>query len=159
MSRVFYYTVLVASIVGMNTALAGWPEVEYAEVRAYYYQPESNGSEPILTDGNLHPSVVNKQGTPLDASQVKRLIAALDGQATFTEVKCYRPHHALIFYDRNHKPVAVAEVCLDCMRSRITPNSKGRVDYRLVADLLEELKFPLGPAASDAKIYRANREA
>lgn len=157
-SRKICSALLAFLLISANLAVAGWPDVEYTEVRAYYYHAESNGSDPILKDGKLHPTVANRDGALLTANQAKRLLAALDGKEAYVDVKCYRPHHGFICYDRDQHPVAVVEICLDCMASRINPQSKGRVDYLAIADLLEELKLPLGPAAPDAKTYRERRK-
>lgn len=142
-----------------RVALATWPGVEYAEVRAYYLDPSSPGKGPIAIDGKLQPNVADREGATLNADQTKRLIAAITSQVLYSPAKCYIPRHWFVFYDHDRKPVAVVEICLECMEDVIKPHAEGFVDFPAVADLLEELKLPLGDSFTDAKTYRNRRKS
>ena len=130
-----------------------WPGVPFAEVRAYYYQV-NGGEEPIIKDGKLHSSVVNKEGALLNATQTKRLIEARSLKVLYRRYKCYSPRHGFVFYDRDKKPVAYIEVCLECIGSDTKPSRKGYLDFPTVLDLIEELELPFGPQAGNAKAIR-----
>jgi hypothetical protein len=64
-----------------------------------------------------------------------------------------------VFYDQQRKPVAYVDVCLACMNGAAQPAAPGSIDYPALADLIEELKLPLGPYVPDAKTYRKERES
>ncbi|MEO1054205.1 MAG: hypothetical protein AAFX87_26435, partial [Bacteroidota bacterium] len=47
--------------------------------------------------------------------------------------KCYSPHHALVFYDKENRPVASLSFCFYCSGIRIYPSipalAKLKIDY------------------------------
>jgi hypothetical protein len=122
---------------------ANWPAVEYAEVRAYLYNPGENRKNLILHEGKLHPEVANPEGIKLDAAQIERLLATLRNKAANgVGVGCFEPHHGFVFYDRDGKPVADLTVCFLCIQGVARPGQ-----YRMTTwewDLLKQLVRDLG---------------
>src|SRR5262245_5854500 len=128
---------------GIDMAPSNWPGADYAEVRAYYYNPEGDMYVPILEKGVLHKSLVNKGGARLTPEQVKRLLAAITGKhRDYSSAMCFEPRHAFVFYDNHHKPVGFFEMCLDCREIHVSPAGlEHPVDFPALADLISELKL------------------
>jgi hypothetical protein len=123
-----------------------WPGVPYTAVRAYAYNHNGVLERPILAQGKLDESVVNKDGALLSRAQIKRLLAAVTGSHKPYELAmCFEPRHAFVFYQRA-KPVAVIEVCFACRQIRKRPTGEEYpVDLPALSELIRELKVPLDP--------------
>jgi hypothetical protein len=125
-----------------------WPGVSYVEVRAYAYNSEGDLDHPILKNGRLDPSVVNKRGVILTQQQVSRLVAAVTDKHPLSEsmTACFDPRHGFVFYDAAKKPVAWVELCFECHNADAEPRQKGQVyDVAALERLARELKLPLVP--------------
>jgi hypothetical protein len=136
---------------------ADWPDVKYAQVRAYFYNTASEHDCRILdSKGHLDPSVTDKDGVVLNADQIARLLAAINGpQRLHPITACYVPHHAFIFYNSWGRRVAVFEFCLECLKGSADPNTAGPYyNYPALAELAADLKLPLGPKFKDPRAYR-----
>ncbi len=123
-----------------------WPGVRFAEVRAYAWPDDKTTEAVILPGMTLKPGVINQDGAPLNAEQIKRLRGAVIGRHPSHPVAaCYIPHNAFVFYDEAKKPVAFVEVCFGCLGSRQEPKATAEwPDLLAMAAIFDELKLPLG---------------
>lgn len=137
-----------------------WPGVEYAEARAYYYNASGEDGAPLVKDGELHKSVVNKGGTVVPPEQVKALLTILNTRKLKSlRPACYRPRHGVVFYDRDKKVVAFYEVCFECLLQRSEPDGIAPLTHLpSVADLFENLKLPISPHGKTAQNVRKEWE-
>ncbi len=152
---------LLLALAATQLHAADWPDVKYSQVRAYFYNAASAHDCRILDPkGRLDPSVVDKNGVVLDASQVARLLAAINGrQRLHPMTACYVPHHAFIFYNAWGRRVAVFEFCLECLKASADPNTAGPYyNYPALAELIADLHLPLGPKFKDPAAYRRRYE-
>jgi len=110
----------------------------------------------IREDMTFLGRVINQNGAPLNAQQVKRLLKAESRRFQPRGVAgCYIPHNAFVFYDAEKKPVAFLEICFDCLGARVIPEDPGfDPDYFALAVLCTELKLPLGFHNKTAKMVR-----
>lgn len=114
----------------------GFPGVEFAEVKGFaldlYVDRPPECELPLDGDGTLCKTV-EAPGVVLTAAQTKKLIALLKQPATFGGgSKCYMPHHAFVFYDKEGTPVAEIAVCFLCnmmMAKPSIPAAKGDTEY------------------------------
>ncbi|HEY1123295.1 MAG TPA: DUF4375 domain-containing protein [Haloferula sp.] len=136
---------------------ANWPGLEYAEVRAYLYNPGENPGNLILQKDKLHPEVTNPDGIKLDAAQVERLIATFRGKAANgMGVGCFEPHHGFVFYDREGKPVANVTVCFLCIQGVARPGPTGSMttwDWDPLKRLVEDLGLPVFKTLDEAEAH------
>jgi hypothetical protein len=124
-----------------------WPGVPYTEVRAYAYNSKGLGEEPIIKDGKLNDTVINKDGMLMNKQQVERLIKDVTRESEpFGMANCFNPRHAFVFYSEDHKPVAQIEVCFECLAYYPKPDT-GIVycDMQGIAKLCNELHLPNSP--------------
>lgn len=125
---------------------ADWPRVEYAEVRAYLYNPGETPENLILQNGKLHPEVVNPDGIKLDATQTERLLTLLRNKAPDgSAVGCFAPHHGFVFYDREGNPVADVTVCFLCELGVAEPGDHSMTtwDFAALGRLVQDLGLPV----------------
>src|SRR5450432_2886504 len=144
-------------LTAMPACAADWPDLKYAQVRAYYYNSNSEHDCRILDPkGQLDASVTDRKGVVLNADEVARLLAAINGrQRIHPMTACYVPHHAFIFYNSWGRRVAVFEFCLECLKASADPNTAGPYyNYPALAELVAELHLPLGPKFKDPRAYR-----
>jgi hypothetical protein len=105
-----------------------WPGIEFAEARAYAWPAKLAPEQVVQKDKTLLPGVINPEGALLSGSQVKRLQAAVTGgHRPYGIARCHIPRHAVVFYDKEKKPV----------------------------DIFAEAKLPLGNFA-DAAAFKAS---
>jgi len=157
---------LAILILLLSTAslLAGepWPGVDYTEVRAFAWATTVHLPEGLLhEDMTFEDGVINKGGTLLNASQIKRLLAAQARRWKEPRVRLgcsYDPHNAFVFYSANKKPVAYLELCFDCFAHRTQPEDKEcDPGFLALAHLCAELKLPaarLSKPKEYEKMYR-----
>lgn len=143
MKRILLF--LLLSALSLLAEEKPWPGVEYTEVRAYAWPKNIKTDLVIRKDLSLEPGVINKEGSLLTPSQIKRLQAAISETHPHSpSAMCYIPHNALVFYNAQKKPVAFLEICFGCIGRRAKPENIPRIDYVALASLFEELKLPLG---------------
>ena len=131
-----------------------WPGIEFTEARAYAWPAELAPDKVVRKDNTLLPGVANPAGALLSEAQVKRLQAAVTGgHRSYSVARCHIPRHAVVFYDKDKKPVAFLEICLDCKSRRAEPAVAEHLDLGTIADLLTELKLPLGNF-TDAEAFK-----
>ncbi|MEK7949161.1 DMP19 family protein [Luteolibacter soli] len=135
---------------------ADWPGVEYAEVRAYLYNPGDNAENLILENGKLHAEVVNPEGIKLDATHTERLLATFRGKAPDgAGVGCFTPHHGFVFYDRDGKPVADVTACFLCEIGVANPGSHSMTtwEFNSLARLVQDLGLPVFKDPTEAEAH------
>jgi hypothetical protein len=105
--------------------------------------------EPLVYDGKLANSVINKSGVLLTPSQIQRVIRAITKKppATIVQARCFDPHHGFVFYDARKRPVAWVEVCFECNRISTEPHVPKHTfpDMQALSELCDELKLPGSP--------------
>jgi hypothetical protein len=139
-------------------AFAGsWPDMSYSEVRGYGYNHkwpiiDSKGRQliaaPLVDDGKLGSSVVNKSGARLNPEQIQRVIRAITGEhPAHLTARCWKPHHGFVFYNAQGKAVAWVEICFECGYARASPEIPDHSydDMDSLWKLTEELKLPSPP--------------
>ena len=140
-----------------------WPQVSYSEVRGFFYNADGIEGVPIIEDGELHKTVVNRDGVLLNASQVERLLDAVARpHSVDSRALCYWPRHAFVFFDEKHHPVAFVEICFSCTAERTSPTLQHRVGFDELRRLCKELSLPLfedGPGERQRYLDYAARHA
>lgn len=132
-----------------------WPQTPYAEVRGFFYNAEGNGSVPIIEDGELHKSVLDRNGVLLNASQIERLLDAVARpHSDFNfRVACYFPRHAFVFFDEMHHPVAYVEICFSCFGENTSPRLPHRVGHAELQRLCHDLSLPFFEGRNSRQQY------
>lgn len=140
----------------------GWPFCQFDYVKAYLYnlQGKLHRHHAIIKDHQLDPTVVGR-GVILNKRQVNQVVSLTNQNIKVLLLglsKSYIPHHAFVFYNRSHKPVAYITLCFDCEAMRTSPkitNPKRQSDFSdtMVKDALDilaayqkivlELKLPV----------------
>lgn len=153
---------LFAFLVGSLPA-GEWPGKKFTTVRGYYYNAGSEHDRKLIDrSGKLDASIVNKEGAELNAAQTARLLALIRTSAAVQPVtSCYVPHHGFVFTNALGQRVGVFEFCLECLKATPVPNTAGPYfDYVALAELLHELKLPIGPkfrTPAEYKRFHAKR--
>ena len=141
--------IILAGLLSAASSFASdWPNAPFAEVRAYAYNKGGFPDRLIIRNGQLSGTVLNKRGVVLTPAQTTRLVAAVTGYRPRpdSEIMCFDPRHAFVFYDGAKKPVAWVELCFDCSRALAQPYVDGQVyDVTALERLAKELKLPLVP--------------
>ena len=122
-----------------------WPAVSYSEVRGYVYNAGGENGIPIIQDGVLHPSVIDREGVKLSAAQVERLLDAVACPHSNPRIRaaCYDPRHAFVFYDDSHQPVAHVEICFSCIGFSTLPTLSHSVGFVELGQLCKDLSLPV----------------
>jgi hypothetical protein len=139
-------------LAGVSATASDWPGVAYVEVQAFAYNRRGFPDLPIVKNGRLSRTILKKQGVTLSSEQVKALLAAVTGerQRPETQIMCFDPRHAFVFFDTAKKPVAWVELCFECWGARAEPHPKGQVyDIDALAKLASDLKLPLVPPSEE----------
>ncbi len=144
--KLFFPLVLIGSVAAAETP--SWPPVEYAHVVAYCYDStrDSRGSEIVFADGTHHRGIIAPFTRNLMPGQAKRLLALLNPEKEPIEQEedCYDPHHALVFYDKEWKPLASIDICLSCADFRARPAHPNKeLDWEAFAALFRSLGMPV----------------
>lgn len=149
--------ILLLLLGATRISAADWPGLKYAEVRAYFYNADSAQSRHLIThDGKLDRSATPAGGVILNTAQAAQLLAAINvGTKPHPVTSCYVPHHGFVFYNSWGRRVASFEFCLECLKATAEPPNAGPFyNYPALADLLAELKIPLGPKFRTPADYR-----
>jgi len=138
-----------------------WPGVEYAEVRIYIYNPGRTEENLIIDKGKLHPEVFDPEGIKLDATQTERLLTLLRHESPDEGVPAcmFRPHHGIVFYDREGKPVAHVSVCFLCEVEAATPanHRMSEADFAALKQLVQDLGLPVFERETEANVHFAKQ--
>ena len=143
------------SLLALTGNAAPWPDVAFAEVRAFAWKQDHHGPV-VLPGGQVAPGALQPEGKLLSATQQERLLKAATRRFSQRPVsRCYVPHNAFIFYSKEGKPVASMEICFDCLGVRLWPeDAESDPDYVVLGEIFRELKLPFGSVESIEK-FRA----
>jgi hypothetical protein len=118
--------VIERQVISPSLGLKKYPNVPFATVKAFGFNLRKKGRPdcqmPVNPDGTLCKSV-EKPGVVLNEEQQKRLLKLLGTPRTFGEgeSKCFIPHHAFVFYDKDGKAVGQVSICFMCVGLRANP--------------------------------------
>jgi len=108
----------------------------------------------LRSDGNVDVASLASL-TTAQARLTQQQIAAvhkavIEGQSRFPVMECYEPHHAIICYSEDGKPLSCIEICFTCNGVKIAPNSQDTstrfvagADLIALGRIFKELKLPL----------------
>ena len=139
-----------------------WPGVAYSEVRIYLYNPGRRYEGNLIIDkGKLHPEVMHPDGIKLDAKQTERLLTLLRHKSPDEGVpSCmFLPHHGIVFYDREEKPVAHVSVCFLCEIEIADPanHRMSESDFAALKHLVQDLGLPVFKTSTEADVHFAKQ--
>ncbi len=102
-----------------------WPYRPFAYAGAYLYNLENrlHGKHAVIKEGKLDPTVAG-EGVRLSPGQVKTVIDLTNRDIAGLLMglsKSYIPHHGIVFYSKDHRPVAYITFCFDCEAMRVFP--------------------------------------
>jgi hypothetical protein len=137
---------------------AAWPPVKYAHVVAYCYDPtqDDRGTRIVFEDGTHHRGIIAPFTRNLLPPQVARLSTLLHPEKEIPddEVKCFNPHHGIVFYDENWKPVASLDICLTCVDFKSRPQHPAKeLDWKAFAELFRKLGMPVFDEKAGPQAY------
>jgi hypothetical protein len=138
--------VLVCALINVANAQSNnWPPTNFVEARAYLYNLPGKHGAPILRHGQINPSAWNRQGVVLNQSEIAAVQKAVSEYRAAGMVmgSCYKPRHAVVFYDAQRKPVGFVEVCFSCSNYRLWPDHPGPIDLDGLAATFSRLKLPV----------------
>ena len=140
---------------------AGWPGMDYSEVRAYHYQQAGTLADAMLDEAAIRRNATDEDGELLTISQTGRLLIGLAAtHRQYEPLLCVDARHAFVFYDSSRRAVAAVEVSFECRTVIMTPGGmQQKVDLPAVADLVSELGLPIDPSGTSAKEFRKRFEA
>lgn len=140
---------------------ANWPGKEFAEVRIHLYNPGRTEENLIIKKGKLHPEVFNPEGIKLDATQTERLLTILRHESPDEGVPVcmFRPHHGIVFYDREGMPIAHVSICFLCeMEAADPPNHRmSESDFAALKHLVGDLGLPVFESETEADVHFAKQ--
>lgn len=112
----------------VNAQTTEWPYKEYAYAKAYMYNLDSklHNRYQIIKNGEIDNTVTSK-GVLLSKELSDKIIKIsnndVNGLLTGFS-KCFIPHHAVVFYDKENKPIASFMPCFYCEAIRLKPVKK-----------------------------------
>ena len=136
---------LLSLLLVASASAAQWPGVAYSEVRGYAYDAYVHGRPmPLVKNGELGPTVVNKAGVRLTPRQIQRLIDEVSNRRSgpIDLKSCWSPHHGFVFYNAQGKAVAWVEICFRCGNILASPPAQGIYHMKTLRRLCDELKLP-----------------
>ena len=147
-----------------SMGLKGYPDVPFATVKGFAFNLGKKGRPeclmPVYDDGTLCKSV-ETPGVVLNEQQKKRLLKLLSSPKTFgaMEAKCFIPHHAFVFYDKNGKTVGQVSICFMCVGLRADPPVRAQPKSPRRAALGKQGLKKLRALCNDLKLPACNKEA
>ncbi len=110
-----------------------WEKPEYATVKAYIYNCDSINYDSLLiiNNGHLKSDVMPVYGKILNAAQINQVIAFINSEPEINNPKetfCFIPHHGIVFFNADGKPIAALSICFNCDNMFVYPdaNIKGK---------------------------------
>ncbi len=139
-----------------NAETFSWEKPEYTTVKAYLYNCDSINYDSLLIiiNGDLNSGVIPDSGKVLNIIQINQLIAFITSEPDNNNLKetfCFIPHHGIVFFNSDGKPVAALSICFNCDNMQVYPaaNTKGKS-----LDLLKTIILETGlPAYDDITDY------
>lgn len=149
-----------------------WPYREFAYANAYLYNLDNKlrGKHAVVKNNKLDPTIVGEgvRLTPPQVEAVVRLTNKDIGGLIQGLSKSYIPHHGIVFFDKNHQPVAYITFCFDCEALRLHPQNFFAKNPHPLTDkkikellellsqykrIIQELKFPVFKSPLDYQRY------
>ncbi|MFI5205152.1 MAG: hypothetical protein ACHQF2_11705, partial [Flavobacteriales bacterium] len=149
-----YLASIVLSMGISGHVLAGakpWPGVEYKSVKVYLYNLDDRlfGQHQPVKENKLDTTII-QPGATLTPEQVNQVLKVSNENTNLLELglsSCFLPHHAIVFFDANEKPVAYISICFMCDAARFYPYKKlnekevsNPKKEKVVLDQLDRLK-------------------
>ncbi len=152
-----------------------WPYTDYAYAKAYMYNLNSDlhSHYQIIKNGELDKTVTS-QAVLLTKKQAQKIInsTAKDIKGLLVGLsKCFDPHHAIVFYDKENKPVASMMFCFHCEAIRLNPIKRNSILAEEITEteieeqlsilkeyeqIIKELGFPVFSSLNAYKKYSKN---
>ena len=178
MKRILLLTISIIFIISIQAQKKDWPYVDFAYAKIYMYNFNSDlkSHYQIIKNDEIDDTALpsNKK---LAVKQTDKLISLtkkkIQGLTTGLN-KCFNPHHAVVFFDKNDKPVASVMFDFDCEAIRLQPEKKSKPlkkqlsekainkqlqilkEYRKIVD---ELACPVFNTKEEYKYYHKNELA
>ena len=112
-------------LVSAHAQKKSWPNVNYIYARAFMYNLNSdlNNKYQIIKDGKIDKRAVstNKNLTKNQLQTAVKLVNKPTQGLLAGLSKCFNPHHAIVFYNSDNKPVASIMLDFDCEAIRLQP--------------------------------------
>ena len=161
------------------------PDVSDASVD--YSAPTVEENDPFATEGGFPPGgmpsggilheqdivdIVLLAGRVLDRATLDReqaLVvtkAVVESEIQFPILECYDPHHAVVFYSKENKPVGCLEICFKCNTVKAVPRPAAMpwgkfyepVDLFALAELFDGVGLSLAPYKSLESLKASKEE-
>lgn len=142
------FLIFFATVHGQTNNLTfDWNNPKYFIAKAYLYGLSEEPAGDIIKNGLLNTTVTDTIGVTLTNEQVRKVISVATGKnsGVFGELaECFIPHHGIVFYDKDKKPLASVTICFYCGRMKFIPKTvtpeKG---LGILKEVILELKFPV----------------
>jgi hypothetical protein len=124
-----------------------WYNPKYFISKAYLYGLGEEPAGDIIEYGRLNTTVIDTIGVVLTNEHVRKVISVATGNNSgkIEELaECFIPHHGIVFYDKDKRPLASVTICFYCRRMKFIPETvtpeKG---LGILKKVILELKFPI----------------
>ena len=154
-----------------------WPYVNYTYAKAFMYNLDSKlrSKYQIVKDEKIDKTAIS-EGVLLTKKQAEKVIriTAKDVRALLSGLsKCFIPHHAIVFYNKENKPVASFMPSFECEAIKLKPAkpfskfdaelTDGEIAEQLTIlneyeQIIKELGFPVLKSPSAYKKYSKKLE-
>jgi hypothetical protein len=155
---------LIAFTAACQEKKQGFPAVEYAEAKVYYFNTQEEKYRPISAiytpESGLAENAIDAEVTLSQSSLVTILAEVnkgLEGLVMGTS-GCFIPRHGIVFYASNGEVVAAMSICFECESVRFWDIKKGnypskvkKVNTKLIESQLKNIKDEL--TSGGVKVY------
>lgn len=131
--QVCFVILFPVNLFAQNAKTFSWKKPEYAVVKAYLYDCDSINYDSLLiiNNGRLTAEIMPDSGKVLNATQINQVIVFINSEPEVSNPKetfCFIPHHGIVFFNADGKPIAALSICFNCDKMHIYPeaNLKGK---------------------------------
>ncbi|WP_411846049.1 hypothetical protein AAFN60_21410 [Roseibacillus persicicus] len=125
--------------------LSKWaPNALYVKAYLFDHRKGEYG-DPLIKNGKFHAGIHPQHTKILTFAQVSALSKAITGTNPKKGMSlCHWPHHAFVFFDIQHKPIAHLNICFLCSTYGALPveGLSSNWDLGAIKKLVAELKLP-----------------